>query len=292
MNKVCTICKTEFKAKLSKQFLCSSSCREIYKLEKYNSEFTQRECIFCKVIFFRHKNKLGNFCSRSCGSKHHIAIGTFDNWKNRKNERQGFVHPCNICGKKLYLQPRFKEKQNLVKVCSEECERKHFSIMFSGSGNPSFGTKATIEHKEKQKLTLQEKYGVSNAYALAKIRTVSKPQKEIYAWLNENGVIAKIEQTVKNNKTYKHVDIQIVSKNIIIEYNGDYWHCNPRKYCKDYFHKKKNKLAKEIWKDDTSRINFINSLGYKVYVIWEMDYMADKIGILKQMKEFINEQET
>ena len=41
-----------------------------------------------------------------------------------------------------------------------------------------------------------------------------------------------------NDKKY-YIDVFIPVKNIAIEYNGDYWHCNPEKYSSEYFHKKK-----------------------------------------------------
>ena len=45
----------------------------------------------------------------------------------------------------------------------------------------------------------------------------------------------------------KIFDIFIPKYNLLIEYNGDYWHANPTKYKADYFNHKKNKTAQEIW---------------------------------------------
>jgi hypothetical protein len=53
-----------------------------------------------------------------------------------------------------------------------------------------------------------------------------------------------------NNKTLLkdrlELDIYFPKLNKAIEYNGDYWHCNPNKYEADYFHKKSKLTAKEI----------------------------------------------
>jgi hypothetical protein len=58
----------------------------------------------------------------------------------------------------------------------------------------------------------------------------------------------------------------------LVEYNGDYWHCNPKKYSEDYFHSKKNKTAKEIWEYDKNKLDLANQRGYNYLIIWESDY--------------------
>ena len=55
----------------------------------------------------------------------------------------------------------------------------------------------------------------------------------------------------------KICDIYVPKLNLIIEYFGDYWHCNPKKYNENYFNQKKNKYAKEIWEYDSNKIDLI-----------------------------------
>jgi len=55
----------------------------------------------------------------------------------------------------------------------------------------------------------------------------------------------------------------------IIECFGDYWHCNPKSYTSDYYHKRVHKTAVEIWKADKQRIDVLEELGYSVRIIWE-----------------------
>ena len=70
----------------------------------------------------------------------------------------------------------------------------------------------------------------------------------------------------------KICDVFIPDLNLIIEYFGDYWHCNPIKYDTNYFNKKKNKFAWELWKYDKSKLDLIKSCGYNVEVIWEKQF--------------------
>ena len=73
---------------------------------------------------------------------------------------------------------------------------------------------------------------------------------------------------------------------ILIEYNGDYWHCNPEIYKEDYYNKKKNKTAKEIWLHDKKKLDKGNKMGYTTIVFWEKQF---KHLTNKQISEVINE---
>jgi G:T-mismatch repair DNA endonuclease (very short patch repair protein) len=83
--------------------------------------------------------------------------------------------------------------------------------------------------------------------------------------------IAKYSFVVKPNLC----DIFKPDLNLIIEYNGDYWHCNPKKYNSEYLHPHKKKTAKEIWTEDKVRIDYLKNLGYNLEVIWESDFKND-----------------
>ncbi len=69
----------------------------------------------------------------------------------------------------------------------------------------------------------------------------------------------------------------------LIEYNGDYWHCNPSKYNGSYFNKKKNKTAEEIWIYDQEKLYLSVKNGYDCIIIWESDYKKDKDNVLKKI---------
>ena len=97
-----------------------------------------------------------------------------------------------------------------------------------------------------------------------------------------------IEQPIRAQNKLYYADIFIESLKLVVEYNGDYWHCNPEKYKADYFHKKKQMYAKDIWKYDEQKQKNIESLGYKIITIWENDFKnnKDKINILlKELKK-------
>jgi hypothetical protein len=58
----------------------------------------------------------------------------------------------------------------------------------------------------------------------------------------------------------------------IIEFQGEYWHCDPRKYSEDYFHTIKQMTAKEIWEYDAKKRKIAENLGWTVEYMWEHDF--------------------
>lgn len=78
----------------------------------------------------------------------------------------------------------------------------------------------------------------------------------------------------------------------VIEFNGDYWHANPKKYSYDIYmnypssHKV---LTQDIWAIDEYKINLIkNHPDIKdVLVIWESDYRENKQLIIEKCLNFL-----
>jgi len=86
-------------------------------------------------------------------------------------------------------------------------------------------------------------------------------------------------------KTFSY---DFVYKKKIIEFNGDYWHCNPKKYNGNYFHKYLQMFAYEIWEKDKLKINSIKNVGYDVLVIWESDYKNHNEQTIQKCIDFLN----
>ena len=75
----------------------------------------------------------------------------------------------------------------------------------------------------------------------------------------------------------------------IIEYNGDYWHCNPQIYSSDYIHKTTKLTAAEIWKKDADKINTAKKYGYDVLVVWESEYLLNKNYVIEKCINFLKD---
>lgn len=107
---------------------------------------------------------------------------------------------------------------------------------------------------------------------------------ELYNYIKSN-----LNIDAECNMIIDKYNVDILYENKIIEYFGDYWHANPKKYSSDWKHKHLNKRADEIWISDKNRIKNLEDRGYDVLVIWETDWHNDKINSIKRINKFLNE---
>ena len=78
-------------------------------------------------------------------------------------------------------------------------------------------------------------------------------------------------------------------KNKIIEFQGDYWHCNPLLYDENFYNKVKQQTAKEIWNFDELKKQCANFYGYDVLYIWESEYNNNPEETVKKCIEFLTQ---
>ena len=118
--------------------------------------------------------------------------------------------------------------------------------------------------------------------------TSSKAEHELYE--NIKVVVKNIESTVPiitGNRTCAIVDMRLENK--IIEYFGDYWHCNPQKYHLDFYNKSAKKSAEEIWEHNYTRYKLLVSQGYEILIIWEKDFKLNRDETIKKCITFLTQ---
>ena len=102
----------------------------------------------------------------------------------------------------------------------------------------------------------------------------SKIEKLLFNDIKELFIDAKENMIIESNNKLLFPDIII--DNIIIEFYGDYWHMNPKKYNVDDINKNTQLSAKTIWQKDRKRNFYLQSLGFIVLIAWEDDYRNNK----------------
>jgi G:T-mismatch repair DNA endonuclease (very short patch repair protein) len=76
------------------------------------------------------------------------------------------------------------------------------------------------------------------------------------------------------------------SKRFIVEFNGDFWHCNPKFWESDKYNTAIKMKACEKWAYDGRRYKTFEGCGYRVFVVWESEYKTNKEScISKILKE-------
>jgi hypothetical protein len=74
----------------------------------------------------------------------------------------------------------------------------------------------------------------------------------------------------------------------IIEFNGDYWHCNPLKYKPAQFNYALGCTSEERWEYDMIKMSAAESLGYDVMTVWESEWRTSPKQTLDKCIQFLN----
>ena len=102
-------------------------------------------------------------------------------------------------------------------------------------------------------------------------------------WCNNGEFVLYDENT---NRRYFY---DFKYKNKIIEFNGDFWHANPKFFKSDsllrYPHS--YRVAKFLWEKDEYKILLANNEEFEVLTIWEYDYNLNKENIINECITFL-----
>lgn len=114
----------------------------------------------------------------------------------------------------------------------------------------------------------------------------SKLEKLLFRILKRIDCNFKEKKTIKIKNKWFFPDIVDFNKKIIIEFFGDFWHCNPKFYNReDDFNF--GLTVKDVWQHDRERIELLKSAGYKVIIIWEDDFKHNQKQTIQKIKNFI-----
>jgi len=98
---------------------------------------------------------------------------------------------------------------------------------------------------------------------------------------NEEGI-----QTI-NKKIW--VDCYYADNKAVIEFFGDYWHGNPKKYsASDRVTNNKSSISvAEIWEEDRQRIEALENVGHRVLIVWENDFCKSREKTINTCIDFL-----
>lgn len=195
--------------------------------------------------------------------------------------------------KDLKTTTTFSNYGVLYPLQSEEVRNKMEKTMVDRYGEIHSSHMDSANKKREQ--TWLDKYGVKNPLLLIGDNGVSKSSQELF-WSIYNKLPENLkyktyfselnkEFNIKNGELFYYYDFVISNKKIAIEFNGDYWHCNPKVYEPDFIHEHIGKTAEEIWEYDYLKLEALKERGFEVYVIWESDYVKDKCGVISKFSQ-------
>lgn len=110
-------------------------------------------------------------------------------------------------------------------------------------------------------------------------------EKKIQSYSQQLGIIFDKHRYMKEIEHAYQCDIFIPNLNMVIECDGDYTHCNPMYYKKDFIkfpNSKRPKTAEESWSIDKKRTLELIEKGFKVLRLWESE-----INIMNEPKQLL-----
>lgn len=117
---------------------------------------------------------------------------------------------------------------------------------------------------------------------------ISNNFKDIYHHKNPYLFYATKESRNKFNKKVFIPDFYIKDINIIIEFFGDFWHCNPKFFNEN--DRRLNTIAENVWQNDSERILFLKKqYNVDTLIIWENDFRKNKELTINNLINEIND---
>lgn len=112
----------------------------------------------------------------------------------------------------------------------------------------------------------------------------SSGEKELQAY------IESLDNKVQFNQGIGpyNCDVVLEVKKIVIEYFGDYWHCNPNRFAAHDYNKRLHCTANVRWQKDELKKTYFENLGFMYIVVWESDWKNNKETVKEKIKCKIN----
>jgi len=262
-------------------------------LNKHNVVRKRNRCDGLNIV----NEKNGYYINRSCPRcQSDIKTTSKDKTIACRNYFNA-VNKQSLC-KKCSLEEQVGKGNPFYGKTHSDKSKKEISKSRKGKSTGKNNPMTNPKHRERAKVNLKDKWDngemehvrqimsdtLKKTRKLGKIKSVirSKKEKEIIREIRNMGYVVKHSHRIET----KICDIFIPKLNLIIEYNGDYWHCNPDKYDESYYHQIKGKTAKELWEYDNSKIDLIKSNGYNLEVVWETELKNDHTIIKQIIKKY------
>lgn len=258
-NTTCDNCgkiiyRTQYRMNKQEHQFCSNECQMEYQ---HRECYEIRKCEICGKEFECSKLSTQRFCSNKCNSEwQKTIVGELN------PQFKSIKMPCTYCGKEIYVKP-FKLEIQEHFFCDEKCRQDWYANVYS----------QTDEWREKKRMDAVK---ILESGVISK--TNSKPQQLVDTILDKNNIKYEREKGIK----YYCID-NFLENNLMIEVQGDYWHCNPIK-----FHDKINKTQYErIPKDKRKHTYVKNKYGVEILYLWESDIYNNLEKCEKLILEYI-----
>lgn len=262
-------------------------------LKKENEEFCNNPNCNNRVKYVNIKLGYRQFCSCSC---------SMSDPENQKQHKKTFLLKYGVENPSQSQEIKNKKIQSYLKKYGRTCNlgdpenRKLQEATRRAKNNGNYHSKdareifrKNLSDREKIAQTNIKNHGFANPFQwpevkekIAKINqnkhiNCSCAEYEIYDWIYKN-YIGKIIHNDRTVLSGKELDIYLPEINLAFEYDGKYWHADPRLYkATDIID---GRTAAEIWEYDKKKDLLCKNLGITLIRIKELDYLQNKNSFL------------
>jgi len=251
---------------------------ELHNDEKYGSARAEPFCKQChkSVKFQQMKWSYPAFCGFSCSAKWHAENTdridrAMETLRERKEKDPTYHLRPN---QKEYWINKGHTEDDAIKLVKERQTTNTLEKFVERYGEDE-GQERFTQRQEKWLDSLQ-KSGMYSGYSKMSFTLFEEVEKSV----NKKLLYGKEERSIRGSSIYK-VDCLCEQSKKIIEFNGDYWHANPKYYKPtDIIKGKRQFIASEKWEYDKKKLDELKDKGYDVMVVWEDDYRTNPDKIL------------
>jgi len=192
---------------------------------------------------------------------------TGDNYHERKGWGYDYMRDKHGHEKAMeIMEARGNPYSNMVKMYGDDWKQHYIDTRYSRKNlTKKYGAeKANDLIYQMNRRRMSNNTGMSSKIELDFYDTLGEGWKQQFVLRGDNNMVYFYDFYNKNTKQF-------------IEFQGDYWHCNPLKYEACFFHTLKQKYAHEIWEYDLQKKIQAEKHGWQVEYVWESDFLKTRI---------------
>ena len=265
-----------------------NTCLKRYGVDNYSK--TDESKIFMKEIGFGSDKFMRNMV-KSIINKYGV-----DNYSKTDEFKEKVKNTClKRYGVDNYSKTdEFKEKASykIRKYLHEEAVKnigEDYEILV-------FGINMELFHKKCNKSFIVASYFVSQrkihnneicVHCNPLYKNWSTGEKNLLKFIRDN-YSSEIMSNYKRIIPPFELDIYIPDLRIGVEFNGDYYHANPRFYNKNYFNNKLKMKAEKIWEKDRKKRDICFKKNITLIIVWEHDWNNNQEKEKERILNLIN----
>lgn len=238
-------------------------------------------CAWCQTVFERRANekpaefKLRATCCHDCARKTASANRKGKRWTEEMKTRNLVLRSCEVCEKQFYAKPceikkgaarccsvrcanAIRPKKPPVELVTFVCEVCGQSFMRPRKASEMFRSRGRSYGRYCSRKCMNPEMTVR-----AKTKHPTSIESAVYDALNT----LRIAHEPQTKIGFNVVDTYVPSLRLVIEVQGDYWHCNPVKYPAGPI----NEIQRKRIASDKGLATYLRNHGYDLVVVWESD---------------------